>query len=72
MYYNIPNINRYLEQTIKYRKIIIFAFSLLAIVSALLVQPKFLSSDELFWLNDSQEFQKTKIKTSKPTDSRNL
>ncbi|MCW9025736.1 MAG: hypothetical protein OQJ77_00335 [Thiovulaceae bacterium] len=62
MYYNIPNINKYLEQIIKYRKIIILLFSFLAIVSAFLVQPKFLSSDELFWLNDSHEFQKTKLK----------
>jgi len=61
MYYNIPNINKHLELIIKYRKIIIFMFSFFAIVSAFLVQPKFLSSDELFWLNDSHEFKKTKM-----------
>lgn len=61
MYYNIPNIDRHLELIIKYRKLIIFMFSSLALISAFLVQPKFLSSDELFWLNDSHELQKTKM-----------
>ncbi|WP_373072383.1 hypothetical protein [Sulfurimonas sp.] len=60
MYYNIPNVNRYINTIIRFRKLIILMFSLLAITGAIFVQPKFLSSDELFWLNDSSEFQRTK------------
>ena len=59
MYYNIPNINRYLHQVVKYRKPIILFYIFLAITLALIYQPKFLSSDELFWLNDSKELKKT-------------
>ncbi|MBN2816887.1 MAG: hypothetical protein JXQ67_09400 [Campylobacterales bacterium] len=59
MYYNTPNINRYLDRVVEYRKPIILFYILLAMLLGFLYQPKFLSSDELFWLNDSKELQKT-------------
>ncbi|QOP40693.1 hypothetical protein [Sulfurimonas marina] len=59
MYYHTPNINRYVDQVVKYRKTIIVFYFLLAALLAFLYQPKFLSSDELFWLKDSQELKKT-------------
>lgn len=62
MYYNTPNINRYLEKLLKYRKLIILFFTLLTLFSIVFIQPKFLSSDELFWLQDSQELHKTHLK----------
>ncbi|MDH4945107.1 hypothetical protein [Sulfurimonas sp. C5] len=62
MYYNTPNIHRYLDFIVKFRKFIILFFIFLATLSATLFQPKFLSSDELFWLNSSKELQKTESK----------
>jgi len=62
MYYNIPNINRYLYYGVKYRKVTILFYLLLATYLAFLYQPKFLSSDELFWLNSSSELKKTNQK----------
>lgn len=62
MYYNTPNIDRYLEKLLKYRKLIILFFILLTLFSIVFIQPKFLTSDELFWLQDSQEVQKTHLK----------
>jgi|GEM_PF-756935 len=59
MYYNTPNINRYLDKVVKYRKAIIIFYILLTTLLVSLFQPKFLSSDELFWLNDSKELHKT-------------
>ncbi|WP_304544197.1 hypothetical protein [Sulfurimonas microaerophilic] len=59
MYYHTPNINRYVDQVVKYRKPIIVFYFLLAALLAFLYQPKFLSSDELFWLKDSKELKKT-------------
>ena len=59
MYYNTPNINKYLEKLLKYRKLIILFFTFLTLFSIVFIQPKFVSSDELFWLQDSQELHKT-------------
>ena len=59
MYYNTPNINRYLEFILAYRKQIILFFTLIAIVFMTTLKPKFLSSDELFWLESSKEAKKT-------------
>ena len=60
MYYNTPNINRFLEKVVEFRKPIILLYIIAAVVSALIYQPKFLSSDELFLSNNSVELQKTK------------
>ena len=62
MYYNTPNINRYLGKLLKYRKLIILFFSLFTLFSIVFIQPKFLSSDELFWLQDSQELYEAPLK----------
>jgi len=59
MYYNTPNINRYLEKVVNFRKPIILFYILAAIVMALIYKPHFLSSDELFLSNNSLEMQKT-------------
>lgn len=60
MYYHTPNINRYVDFVVKFRKPIILFYFLLALVLAAIFQPNFLSSDELFWLKDSKELKKTK------------
>ena len=62
MYYNTPNINRYIEFVLIYRKQIIIFFTLIAIVFMNTLEPKFLSSDELFWLESSKETNKTDIR----------
>ena len=59
MYYNTPNISKYLEFVLIYRKQIIFLFTLTAILFISNLEPKFLSSDELFLLESSKEAKKT-------------
>ncbi|MFT7859510.1 MAG: hypothetical protein ABXS93_01100 [Sulfurimonas sp.] len=59
MYYHTPNVHSYIDTVLKHRKSIIIFYILLALLAALNYQPKFLSSDELFWLKDSKELQKT-------------
>ncbi len=60
MYYNTPDIHKYLNFIVKFRKYIILFFLALATLSLIFFQPKFLSSDELFWLKGSSQLQKTK------------
>ena len=62
MYYNTPTITGYLEFVLIYRKQIIFFFTLLAVLFATILEPKFLSSDELFWLEGSKEAKKTDLR----------
>lgn len=59
MYYHTPNVNRYVDLVVKYRKLIIAFYILLTTLAITFYQPKFLSSDELFWLKDSKELLKT-------------
>ncbi|MDM5272117.1 hypothetical protein PGH07_07990 [Sulfurovum sp. zt1-1] len=62
MYYHTPNINRYVDTIVKFRIPVIMFYVLFVVLMATLFPPKFLSSDALFWLKDSQELQKTQSK----------
>lgn len=59
MYYHTQNLNGYLEFVLIHRKKIIFIFTLIAIFFMNTLEPKFLSSDELFWLESSKEAKKS-------------
>lgn len=59
MYYNIPKIDKYVHRVLRARKPIILFYIILTAFLALTYQPKFLSSDEFFWLNNSSELKKT-------------
>jgi len=62
MYYKTPQIKKYLDILIKNR-IAVFLFYLFLLLSSLfLYQPKFLFTDELFWLKDAMKIQKTQTK----------
>ena len=62
-YYHTPDMNRYLDTVIKYRLHIISFYMVLAFVMATLFTPKFLSSDALFWLNNSKQLEQTQSKS---------
>ncbi|HEY9129733.1 MAG TPA: hypothetical protein VIN02_07855 [Sulfurovum sp.] len=62
-YYHTPDMNRYLDTVIKYRLHIISFYLVLAVVMATLFTPKFLSSDALFWLNNSKQLEQTQSKS---------
>ena len=53
MYYHTPDMNRYVDVILKYRLPIISFYLLFVIIMTMLYTPKFLSSDALFWLKDS-------------------
>lgn len=59
MYYHTQNLNGYLEFVLIHRKKIILLFTLVAIFFINTLEPKFLSSDELFWLESSKETTKS-------------
>lgn len=62
MYYHTPNMNRYVDVVLKYRLPIISFYLLLVVLMGILYTPKFLSSDALFWLKDSQQLEQTQAK----------
>ena len=59
MYYQTPKVQRYVAFILKNRLAVILTFILIALISLLLYKPHIHSSDAMFWLNDSKEFQKT-------------
>ena len=62
MYYYTPDVNRYIGFIRKYRAYIIFFTFFLTLLMTIMFTPKFLSSDELFWLKDSQQLKQTQSK----------
>ncbi|CAA6814835.1 MAG: Unknown protein [uncultured Sulfurovum sp.] len=62
MYYHTPNMHRYLEMILKYRLSIIVFYILLVGLMSTLYLPKFLSSDALFWLKNSQQLEQIEAK----------
>ncbi len=62
MYYYTPDMNRYVDIILKHRLQIIWFYVLLVIFMGLLYTPKFLSSDELFWLKNSKQLEQTEAK----------
>ena len=59
MYYHTPKVNRYVTLIQKYRLAIILAYILMTLGTLFFYQPKFVSSDTSFWLNESQEMKRT-------------
>jgi len=64
-YYYTPDMNRYVDNILKYRKRIISFYMFLIVIMALLFTPNFLSSDALFWLKDSKQLEQTQAKSFK-------
>jgi len=62
MYYDTPDMNRYVDVVLKYRMQIIGFYLLLVVLMGTLYTPKFLSSDALFWLKDPQKLEQTQAK----------
>ena len=62
MYYQTPNVSRYVDFIIGNRFTIIVFYLLLVLSAAVLYQPKILSSDAMFWLKDAKELQKTEAR----------
>lgn len=62
MYYQTPNVEKYVTKVIKYRISILLFFVLAYSAIILAYQPKFIASDDMYWLNESQQSQKTEIK----------
>jgi predicted RND superfamily exporter protein len=63
MYYHTPDMNRYLDTVIKYRLHIISFYMVLAVIMSALFTPTFLSSDALFWLDNSKQLEQTNSKS---------
>ncbi|MCW8821648.1 MAG: hypothetical protein OQK45_05445 [Sulfurovum sp.] len=62
MYYDTPNMKRYVDVVLKYRLAIISLYVLLVVLMGILYTPRFLSSDALFWLKDSKQLEQTQAK----------
>ena len=62
MYYNTPEMNRYLDVILKYRMPIIAFYLLFVALMGTMYTPKFLSSDALFWLKDSRQLEQVQAK----------
>ena len=58
MYYNTPDLRSYIEFVKKHRVAVLLFFFLLGLVVLTLYRPKLLTSEAMFWLQESKEFQK--------------
>ena len=65
MYYHTPKVNSYVTTIKKYRLAIIFAYLVLTIGTLFFYRPEFVSSDTSFWLDESQEMQRTQSQAYK-------
>lgn len=61
-YYHTPDMNRYVDIVIKYRLQIISFYMLLVVMMGTFFTPNFLSSDALFWLNNSKQLEQIEAK----------
>jgi len=59
MYYETPDLKKYVDTVVRKRVYIFAAYLLLFVLAAVVYQPKFLTSDAMFWLKDSKELKKT-------------
>ncbi|MFZ3051885.1 MAG: hypothetical protein WA099_00635 [Sulfuricurvum sp.] len=60
MYYHTPNVSKYVHFIRRFRAWILFAFILFSGIAFSLLRPEIISSDTLYWLSESKEYQKTK------------
>jgi len=65
MYYYTPDTRYYVDDILKYRIFIIFFTIALTLFMTFSYTPKFLSSDALFWLNESKQLAQTESKSFK-------
>ena len=61
MYYHTPKVSPYVEKVQKHRMKIILGYLFITVLSLFLYRPEFMTSDALFWLNESKEMQRTKL-----------
>ncbi len=59
MYYETPNVTRYVDGIVRYRSTVLAVFILLCLSVLLFYRPTVLSSDAMFWLKESEELKKT-------------
>ncbi len=62
MYYHTPQMKNYLDGVLKYRLSIIVFYFLIVLLMAVAYTPKFLTSDALFWLQESKQLKHTQAK----------
>lgn len=62
MFYNTPDVRRFVAATIRYRAVIIGFYLLLFGLMLFFLKPQLVSSDELYWLNQSKAWEKTQSK----------
>ncbi len=60
MYYHTPKVSSYVEKVQKHRLKIIFSYLFITVLSLFFYRPEFMTSDALFWLNESKEMERTK------------
>ncbi|WP_345977073.1 MMPL family transporter [Sulfurimonas sp. HSL3-7] len=63
MYYHTPKVSSYVEKVQKHRLKIILGYLFVTVLSLFLYRPEFMTSDALFWLNESKEMQRTKMQS---------
>ncbi|CAA6808735.1 MAG: Unknown protein [uncultured Sulfurovum sp.] len=65
MYYHTPKVKQYVDAIVKYRLSIIIFYFFFVLFMGMTYTPKFLSSDALFWLKDSEQFKQVQAKKFK-------
>lgn len=60
MYYHTPNVSKYVRFIRKFRIWIIIAFLMTSVIALSFLRAEIISSDTLYWLSESKEYQKTK------------
>jgi predicted RND superfamily exporter protein len=65
MYYHTPNVSRYVNAVRRFRALILSFFIILTVVVFNLAHFELISSDTLYWLSESTEYQKTKSQAYK-------
>ncbi|WP_345988712.1 hypothetical protein WCX18_00700 [Sulfurimonas sp. HSL1-2] len=66
MYYQTPDVTRYVDVVTRYRGYLIAAYLLLFFAVLSLYHPKVLSSDAMFWLKDSAELHRSEANRYTP------
>lgn len=59
MYYHTPNVSKYVRFIRRFRAGILIAFVTLTVMALTFLRPELTSSDTLYWLSESTEYQKT-------------
>ncbi len=65
MFYTIPDVRRYVYKITKYRRFVITFFLLFLTTALIIFRPILVSTEELFWLNESKAYEQTQSKEYK-------